>query len=104
MSAPLVPSPLDYIGRREFVLYPPVLNAGPNEWVKGKSSWTGAQLINTETRQQIWIPWQYICGVSDLPGLELVVELKEELEYRDGAVHPRVTRVIPMPHVADQPK
>jgi hypothetical protein len=97
MSAPLVPSPLDYVGLRKFLLYPPISNISPNEWLRGKSSWSGAQFVNAITGQDVWVPWRSICGVSDRPGLQLVVELKDELEYRDGAVSPRVKCVIPLP-------
>ncbi len=93
MSAPLVPSPLDYLGRRKFVLYPAIANAGPNEWLRGRSSWSETQLVNAVTGHELWVPWQYICGVSDRAGLELVVELKEDLEFRDGNVSaPRQAR------------
>lgn len=102
MSAPLVPSPLDYLGYRKFVLYPAIANAGPNEWLRGKSSWSATQLVNAVTGQELWVPWQYICGVSDRPGLDLVVELKEDLECHDGNVSPRVKRVIPMPVAAPE--
>lgn len=101
MSAPLVPSPLDYVGRRKFVLYPPIANAGPNEWLRGRSSWSETQLVNVVTGQELWVAWQYICGVSDRAGLELVVELKEDLENREGNVSPRVKRIIPMPTTSE---
>lgn len=97
MSAPLVPSPLDYVGRRKFLLFPPISNIAPNEWLRGKTSWSEAQLVNAVTGQDIWVPWQSICGVSDGPDLQLVVELKDELEYRDGNVSLKVKRVITMP-------
>lgn len=97
MSAPLVPSPLDFLGHRKFVLYPPIANGGPNAWVRGKTSWAETQLVNAVTGRDVWVPWQYICGVSDKPGSDLVVELKEDLEFRDGNISPRVRRVIPMP-------
>lgn len=99
MSAPLVPSPLDYLGRRQFVLFPAIANAGPNAWLRGRSSWSEAQLVNAITGQDVWVPWQYICGVSDRADMEPVVELKEDLEFRDGNVLPRVKRVIPMPTI-----
>jgi hypothetical protein len=97
MSAPLVPSPLDYVGRRKFVLFPPIANAGPNEWLRGRSSWAEVQLVNAITGEGLWVAWQYICGVSDGPDLDIVVELKEGLEVRDGNVSPKNKRVIPMP-------
>ncbi|MBV9264781.1 MAG: hypothetical protein JO061_01295 [Acidobacteriaceae bacterium] len=97
MSAPLVPSPLDYIGRRKFSFYPPIANAEPNEWLRGTGSWSEVQVVNATTGQEIWIPRQYIGGVSDGPGLHLVVELSQELCYQRGVLAPRVKRIIQMP-------
>ena|ERR1700685_2764595 len=98
MSAPLVPSPLDYVGRRRFAFYPPVKNADPNEWLLGTGSWSEVQVVNAGTGCEIWIPRQYIGGLSGGSNGLLIVELKKELEFRCGAIEPRVNRVIEMPH------
>jgi hypothetical protein len=102
MSAPLVPSPLDYVGRRRFAFYPPVKNVDPNEWLLGTSSWSEVQAVNAQTGCEIWIPRQYVGGVSGSGGL-LVVELKKELELRAGELEPRVRRIIQMPHASTNP-
>jgi hypothetical protein len=102
MSAPLVPSPLDYVGHRRFSLYPAVTNAEPNEWVLGTGSWSDVQVVNSHTGGQMWIPRQYIGGVSDRYDSVLVVELTKELEYKAGAVEPRVKRVIEMPQATGE--
>ncbi len=106
MSAPLVPSPLDYIGHRRFALYPAIGDIAPNEWVLGIRSWSEVQVVNSHTGGQMWIPRQYIGGVSDRYDSVLVVELTKELEYKAGALEPRVKRVIEMPQsaVEDRPK
>jgi hypothetical protein len=106
MSAPLVPSPLDYVGRRRFALYPAVDNVGPNEWVLGTGSWSEVQVVNSQTGAEIWIPRQYIGGVSDRYDSVLVVELTKELEFKSGSLEPRIKRVIEMPQGAqdDRPK
>jgi len=101
MSAPLVPSPLDYIGRRQFAFYPPVGNIAPNEWVLGKSSWGEVQVVNAQTGSVVWIPRQYIGAVSDANAEILVVGLTKELAFRAGTIEPRVKRVIEIPHPAD---
>ena len=103
MSAPLLPSPLDFVGQRRFALYPPVKNAGPNEWVLGTGSWSEVQVLNARTGREIWIPRQYIGGVSGASG-RLIVELKKELEFRSGALEPRSRRVLEMPATANQPE
>jgi hypothetical protein len=96
MSAPLMPSPLDYVGRRRFAFYPPVKNADPNEWLLGTASWSDVQVVNARTGHEMWIPRQYVGGVSGNSG-RLIVELKKELEFRSGALEARARRVIEMP-------
>jgi len=110
MSAPLVPSPLDYIGRRRFSFYPPIKSFQANEWILGVSSWSEVQAVNPSTGAEIWIPRQYIGAVGEPHGSSiepnsgamLVVALREELEYRQGALSPRLKRVIEMPHKVDK--
>lgn len=101
MSAPLVPSPLDYIGRRRFAFYPPIKNFEPNEWMLGTGSWTEVQIVNSRTGIEIWIPRQYIGAVSESSGVLLIVGLRKELEYRAGSLSPRVKRIIEMPRNPD---
>ncbi len=103
MSAPLVPSPLDYIGRRRFAFYPPIKNINSNEWVLGACSWAEVQIVDSSTGGEIWIPRQYIGAVSESSGPILIVGLRKELQYRAGNLEPRVKRVIEMPAAADQP-
>ncbi len=98
MGAPLMPSPLDYVGRRRFAFYPPIKNAEPNEWILGASAWSEVQVVNSCTGREIWIPRQYIGAVSDAHGSVLIVGLTKELEHRAGALGPRIKRVIEMPH------
>lgn len=105
MSAPLVPSPLDYIGPRRFAFYPAIKNAGPNEWLLGKSSWAEVQVVNGHTGAKIWIPRQCIGAVSDSHDGLLIVGLTKELEYRAGALGPRFKHVIEMPaHIEPPPR
>jgi hypothetical protein len=97
MSAPLVPSPLDYVGRRRFSFYPPIRAAGSNEWFIRNGGWSEIQIVNAENGLRIWVPRQYVRGVSDAGGAYLVVELTQELDYRAGSVSPSVKQVIEMP-------
>ncbi|MBV9611534.1 MAG: hypothetical protein JO091_03640 [Acidobacteriaceae bacterium] len=104
MSAPLVPSPLDYIGPRPFAFYPPIKNIAPNEWVLGKASWTEVQIVNAQTGAALWIPRQYVGGVSDAHGAILIVGLVKDLAFRAGSVEPRIKRVIEMPQNVESRK
>lgn len=97
MSAPLVPSPLDYIGPRRFSFYPAIKNAEPNEWLLATGSWAEVQVVNAQTGNKVWIPRRYIGAVGDSHDGLLVVGLTKELEYSSGALGPRFKRVIEMP-------
>jgi hypothetical protein len=99
MSAPLVPSPLDYVGRRRFAFYPPIRNAQPNEWMLGAGSWAEVQVVNPTTGRELWVPRLYISAVSESGGV-LMVELTTELEIRGRSLEPRRKRVIEMPRAA----
>jgi hypothetical protein len=103
MSAPLVPSPLDYIGRKTFAFYPPVHRGGPNAWILGASSWSEVQVINAQTGSELWVPRQFIGAVSD-NGDSLVVGLTQQVDVRDGEIVPRASRrVIEMPAPVNPP-
>lgn len=99
MSAPLIPSPLDFIGRRPFAFYPEIENAPVNEWILGGRTWSEIEVINAHTGHRIWIPCRYIGAVADSSAPMLVVGLTKKLEYKSGMVRPRIKRVIEMPVV-----
>ncbi len=101
MSAPLMPSPLDYVGRRRFAFYPSIRTSEPNEWVLGSASWSEVQVVNSYTGRRFWVSRQYIGAVSDTHGPLLIVGLTKELEYRAGALGPRIKRVIEMPRASE---
>jgi hypothetical protein len=94
-----MPSPLDYVGRRRFAFYPSIRTSEPNEWVLGSASWSEVQVVNSYTGRRLWIPRQYIGAVAETASSLLTVGLTKELEYRAGALGPRVKRVIEMPRV-----
>ncbi len=54
-------------------------------------------MVNAATGGELWIPRQYVGAVSDTHGPLLIVGLTKELEYRAGALAPRVKRIIEMP-------
>ena len=97
MSAPLVPSPLDFIGRGRFAFYPSLALDDPNTWILGTSSWSEVQVINAKTGREIWVPRRYIGAVSDNQEA-LMVGLTQPLDLRKGKLVPRANcRVIEMP-------
>jgi hypothetical protein len=99
MSAPLLPSPLDYVGRRKFAFYPPIAHPDPNEWMLGVGSRSEVQVVNARTGRQIWISRQYVGAVSETSGSLLIVGLTKSLRVREGTAEPRVKEVIEMPPV-----
>jgi len=102
MSAPLMPPLLEEVGRRRFAFYPPIANAEPNEWQLRGATRTEVNAINTRTELEIWIPRHYLGSVSEIDDPILIVGLTKELEYREGAVWPRVRRVIEMPRAVNE--
>lgn len=98
MSAPLVPSPLDCIGRRRFAFYPAIARAQPNEWILGVGTRSEIQVLNAETGREIWMSREYIGAVSESGASPvLVVGLTKALEFREGLIEPKIKRVIEMP-------
>ncbi len=97
MSAPLLPSPLDYIGLRRFAFYPPIAHSDPNEWLLGRSARAEVQVVNVHTGREIWIPRQHIGAVSETSDALLVVGLTKALKFREGSIEPERKEVIEIP-------
>ncbi len=102
MSAPLIPSPLDYVGKRQFAFYPAIKNAGPNEWRLGAGDRSEVQVLNVKTGREFWIPRQYIGAVSDAAEAILIVGLRKALDVRAGEVEPRIKSVIEIPRASER--
>ncbi|MBV8866195.1 MAG: hypothetical protein JO210_12445 [Acidobacteriaceae bacterium] len=100
MSAPLTPSPLDYVGRRRFAFYPPIAHIDPNEWLLGVGDRSEVQVVNAQTGREIWVSRQYIGAVSETSSPLLIVGLTKALDFRGGSVEPRVKQIIEMPPAA----
>lgn len=103
MSAPPLPSPLDYIGLRRFAFYPPIAHPDPNEWVLGIGARSEVQVVNVYSGRELWIPRQYIGAVSETNSSVLVVGLTKALRFREGTIEPQVKQVIQMPSVERKP-
>lgn len=101
MPAPWLPPLVEEIGRRRFAFYPSIANAEPNEWLIRGASWTAVEAVNARTGLEIAIPRHFVGTVSEADDPILIVGLMKELEYREGAVWPRVKRVIEMPRAVN---
>lgn len=103
MAVPLIPGPLDQIGRRSFSFYPPIVGIEHNEWVLRRITWTDVLVMNTKTSQDLWIPRRFVGEVSAIEEPFTIVGLVKELEFRAGAVAPHRRRVIEMPRAVNGP-
>lgn len=97
MSVPLIPTPLDQFGQRHFSFYPAIVNIEHNEWVVRRITGSEVQVMNTKTSAEIWVSRRFLGEVSLIEDPVMIVGLLKELEYKAGAVLPRVRRVIEMP-------
>lgn len=105
VSVPLIPPPLDQLGRSPFSFYPPILNIQHNRWVIRRANWNEVQVMNTKTSVELWIPRHFLGEVSLVGEPVMIVGLMKELECREGVVYPHVRRVIEMPRaVNDAPR
>jgi hypothetical protein len=103
VAAPLIPTPLDQIGRRPFLFYPAIVGIEHNEWMLRRVSSSEVQVINTKTSEELWIPRRFLGEVSAIEDPFIIAGLVKELEYKGGAVLPHRRRVIEMPRVVNGP-
>jgi len=102
MSVPDAPV-LEQFGPRPFSFYPPILNVEHNEWMYRKSTWSEVLVVNTKTREEVWVPRRFLGEVSRIDEPVMIVGLMKELEYKAGKVWPYERRVIEMPRSAAAP-
>lgn len=101
MPAPWLPPLVHEIGRRSFAFYPSIANTEPNEWLIRGASWTVVEVVNARTGLEVAVPRHFVGPVSEADDPILIVGLMKELEYREGALWPRVKRVIEMPRAVN---
>jgi len=101
MPAPWLPPLVHEIGRRSFAFYPSIANAEPNEWLIRGASWTVVEVVNARTGLEVAVPRHFVGPISEADDPILIVGLVKELEYREGALWPRVKRVIEMPRAVN---
>ena len=82
---------------RTFSFYPAIRNLEHNEWTFERRTWSEVLVRNLSSREEIWIPRNYLGEVSSSDSPVLIVGLHRELELKAGAVWPFKKRVIEMP-------
>jgi hypothetical protein len=103
VAAPLIPTPLEQIGRRPFMFYPAIVGIEHNEWTLRRANSSEVQVINTKTLEELWIPRRFLGEVSAIEDPFIIAGLVKELEYKGGAVAPHRRRVIEMPRAVNGP-
>jgi len=96
MSLPPISS-LERLGNRAFSFYPPILNIEHNEWFFRRGSMAEILVMNSRSKEEIWIPRRFLGEISQIEDPVVIVGLVKELEYKAGAVWPHQRRVIEMP-------
>lgn len=82
---------------RSFSFYPAIRNVEHNEWTLDEENWSELRVSNRKSRNDIWIPRNYVGSVSSSDSPVLIVGLNRELEFKAGTVWPYRRTVIEMP-------
>ncbi len=101
MRGPLIPTPLDQLGRRAFAFYPAIVGIEHNEWSLRSITWNEVGVVNRKTSQELWIPRRFVGEVSAIEEPYIIVGLVKELEHKAGTVLPHSRRVIEMPRAVN---
>jgi hypothetical protein len=96
MSTPPAPPQAELVDR-PFSFYPPIHGVENNEWRLEKATWSEMLVRNTRADLEVAIPRSYFGAVSETDKPVMIVGLKQELEYRMGAVWPVKRTVLSMP-------
>src|SRR5690348_17256396 len=102
MAVPLLPGSVEQIGRRPFAFYPAIVGIEHNAWILRRITWSGVEVANRKTSQEVFIPRRFLGEVSLIGEPYLIVGLIKELEHKEGAVIPHQRRVIEMPRAVNQ--
>jgi hypothetical protein len=95
-NSPL-PTPLQELGARRFSFYPAIRNVEHNEWQFRRTTWSEIVVVNTRSGDEAFIPRACVGEVSIIDHPVVIVGLRRELEWREGAVYPHRRPVIEFP-------
>lgn len=102
MAVPPAPPPLEHLGPRPFSFYPAIVNLEHNEWIYVKATWSEVQVVNTKSKEEIWVPRRFLGDISTTDDPIAIVGLLKEFEYRAGKLWPVERRLIEMPRVVNE--
>ena len=97
-----LPVPLQQLGGRRFAFYPPIRNVSQNEWLYRRATWSEVVVVNTGTGEELCVPRAFIGDVSITDHPIVIVGLKRELEWQEGAIRTHRHPVIELPVAVNQ--
>jgi hypothetical protein len=97
MAHSALPNPLLELGPRRFSFYPPIRNVVHNEWQFRHATWSEIVVVNTRSGEEAFIPRASLGEISIIDHPVVIVGLRRELEWREGAVYPHRRPVIEFP-------
>jgi len=97
-----LPVPLQQLGGRRFSFYPPIRNLDHNEWLYRRATWSEVVVVNTNTGEEVCLPRAVIGDVSITDHPIVIVGLKRELEWKEGAICTHRRPVIELPVAVNQ--
>lgn len=97
-----LPAPLSQLRGRKFAFYPPVHNLAHNEWIYRRATWSEIVVVNTGTGEEAFVPRAFVGDVSIADHPLVIVGLKRELEWIDGALRTHRAPVIELPVAVNQ--
>jgi hypothetical protein len=100
---PLPPEYQDLL-ERPFSFYPAILGVEQNEWRLVQATWSEMVVRNTRQPLEVAIPRSFFAELSQVEEPVIIVGLRQELEYRSGAIWPHRRKVLSMPHGPSAPR
>lgn len=97
MPAAPIPPAFERLGGRRFSFHPSILRVTSNEWTFRYATWCEVMVRNTANGLDLWLSRRFLGELSENDSPIVIVGLLETLEWRNGAVYPRRSRVIEMP-------
>jgi hypothetical protein len=92
-----LPNPLQELGPRRFSFYPPIRNIEHNDWQFRRATWTEIVVVNTRSGEEAILPRASVGEISIIDDPVVIVGLRRELEWREGAIYPHRRPVIEFP-------
>lgn len=89
---------------RPFAFHPAIGNVTSNRWLYRRATWTSWIVLDMASGDEYAVPQMFLGGISECEAPpegapDLVLELTRELEWRDGEVVARRSRVVELPVV-----